>query len=538
MAATLVAFAILGVENMKKKVMALLVGFILILPFLTPEVASANNTTFESFQSGITLPNRRLREAERDAWIDEYWLMGGPSAFELEVIRLVNVIRREHNLTPLQIDFTLSMAARFYAQTMANLNTYLGHNEGPYRDASSPITETSRGHGASAEIARVFGGNLRWNGGNGGAGRLNNPAAMVQAWMDSPGHRAYILSPEHRFIGAGNHVGGRWGVFHYLFLSENASDPRLYVAPITTPAIVRSATSVMRQSPDSNGGVVRTLTQGQQVTATGVTHDGWMRVVVGNETGWVEASTMREIQRTGIITQRSTLRQSPNNSSGEVRNLSRNAEVQILGTHGSWSQVQRGRSIGWVRTSRVREVTQTAFVEVSRADLRTGPSSSFDRITRINRNEQVTVIGQSGNWLQVQSGRRTGWVSAADVRVSTMHAVTRSSTALREGASSSTTRMRTLANNTPVLILAESGSWTHIQQGSRTGWVRTSDVRASRNDGTTRRNAALRSRPRSSATRVITVNNGTRTRAIAQHGNWSLVQVGSRTGWMRTSDIR
>ena len=142
--------------------------------------------------------------------------MGGPFAFELEVVRLINEVRLEHDLAYLQIDNTLMMAARFYTQIMANLNTNLGHNEGPYRIPGAT-------HGGSRAVAEAFGAQLRWNGGNGAAG-VRTPENLVTSWMNSPGHRNYILSPEHRFIGAGAHAGGRWGAFQYLFLSDTASN--------------------------------------------------------------------------------------------------------------------------------------------------------------------------------------------------------------------------------------------------------------------------------------------------------------------------
>ena len=144
--------------------------------------------------------------------------MGGAFHFELEVVRLVNEIRVEHGLSRVEIDDSLMMAARFYTQIMANLNTNLGHNEGPYRVPGAT-------HGASRNVAEAFGGQLRWNGGNASAGRRTPEDLVLNGWMNSPGHRNFILSPEHRFIGAGTHAGGRWGVFHYLFLSDTASNP-------------------------------------------------------------------------------------------------------------------------------------------------------------------------------------------------------------------------------------------------------------------------------------------------------------------------
>jgi len=167
------------------------------------------------YSSSVSLPDRRLTDGERQAWIAEYQALGGVSAFELEVIRLVNEIRVAHGLATLELDETLAMAARFYAYTMAYFDTTLGHNEGPYRVPDAV-------HGASANVAEAFGGRLRWGGGNGAAGH-RSPQILVNGWMNSAGHRDYILSPEHRFIGPGTHLGGQWDMFHYLFLSDQSS---------------------------------------------------------------------------------------------------------------------------------------------------------------------------------------------------------------------------------------------------------------------------------------------------------------------------
>jgi len=171
-------------------------------------------------QSGITLPNRHLTPEERADWIAEYWEMGGPFAFELEVVRLINEVRLEHDLAYLQIDYPLMMAARFYSQIMANFDTNLNHNEGPYRIVAS----VNHSHNASRAVAEAFGGSLRWNGGNGGAGDRNTAQSLVSQWMRSPNHRAFILFDDHRYIGVGSHVGGLWGAFQYLFLSDVESN--------------------------------------------------------------------------------------------------------------------------------------------------------------------------------------------------------------------------------------------------------------------------------------------------------------------------
>jgi len=172
---------------------------------------SPRELPFAYTTSSITIPNRRLTAEERQAWIDEYNLMGGPSAFELEVVRLVNVERANYNLPPLEICYTLMLAARFYAQTMANLNTTLGHTEGPY--------------GGSFGTADAFGDRMvSWRGANGIAG-FWTPESAVQGWMDSPGHRANILNTRATRMGTGFQLGGQWGVFGYQLFGGGTATP-------------------------------------------------------------------------------------------------------------------------------------------------------------------------------------------------------------------------------------------------------------------------------------------------------------------------
>ena len=73
-------------------------------PTATPTPPPATGTSqywrdiVEATRSSILLPNRRLSDTERADWIAEYESLGGPNAFELEVVRLVNEIRAEHGL--------------------------------------------------------------------------------------------------------------------------------------------------------------------------------------------------------------------------------------------------------------------------------------------------------------------------------------------------------------------------------------------------------------------------------------------------------
>jgi uncharacterized protein YkwD len=149
----------------------------------------------EDTRSATILPNRRLTDSELEAWIEEYRELGGINAFELEVIRLINEIRVEYGLSPWVISMELSMAARFHSQEMADLN-YFSH--------TSPV------YGSPSGRAEIFGHrNTRgdWQTLE-NIGRNSTPERLVNAWMNSPSHRAALLGSNFVSVGIGRSGSG------------------------------------------------------------------------------------------------------------------------------------------------------------------------------------------------------------------------------------------------------------------------------------------------------------------------------------------
>jgi uncharacterized protein YkwD len=139
------------------------------------------------------LPNRPLTQKELNAWIARYSAQGGPSEFELEVVRLINVERADAGRAALTIDPALMMATRFKSQNMADLG-YFSH--------TSPIYAANEGDYSPGIIARMFGaaGNPSEN-----IAQSSNatPASIVNMWMNSAGHKANILNANSKTIGIG-----------------------------------------------------------------------------------------------------------------------------------------------------------------------------------------------------------------------------------------------------------------------------------------------------------------------------------------------
>ena len=114
--------------------------------------------------------------------------------FEAEVVRLVNVERAKQGLSALESDWQLSRVARYKSQDMHD-NKYFSH--------TSPV------YGSPFQMMKSFGISYRSAGENIARGQ-RTPAAVVNAWMNSSGHRANILNASFTHIGVGYVADGNY----------------------------------------------------------------------------------------------------------------------------------------------------------------------------------------------------------------------------------------------------------------------------------------------------------------------------------------
>ena len=114
--------------------------------------------------------------------------------YESEVIRLVNEIRVQNGLKALTTNWELSRVARYKSEDMVK-NRYFSHNSPTY--------------GTPFQMMRSFGLSYQTAGENIAYGQ-RTPAAVVDAWMNSSGHRANILNSSYTQIGVGYCASGNY----------------------------------------------------------------------------------------------------------------------------------------------------------------------------------------------------------------------------------------------------------------------------------------------------------------------------------------
>lgn len=116
------------------------------------------------------------------------------TSYEQQVIDLVNVQRKNYGLSELKANWELSRVARIKSQDMRD-NGYFSH--------TSPI------YGSPFTMIKNFGISYTSAGENIARGQ-KTPQAVVNAWMNSEGHRANILNASFTQIGVGYVADGNY----------------------------------------------------------------------------------------------------------------------------------------------------------------------------------------------------------------------------------------------------------------------------------------------------------------------------------------
>jgi uncharacterized YkwD family protein len=116
------------------------------------------------------------------------------SAYEQQVVDLTNQERAKQGLPALKLDTELSKVAKEKSLDMKN-NRYFSH--------------TSPNYGSPFDMMKQFGISYRAAGENIAMGQ-RSPEEVVNAWMNSEGHRKNILSSSFTHIGVGHVADGNY----------------------------------------------------------------------------------------------------------------------------------------------------------------------------------------------------------------------------------------------------------------------------------------------------------------------------------------
>jgi N-acetylmuramoyl-L-alanine amidase len=185
--------------------------------------------------------------------------------------------------------------------------------------------------------------------------------------------------------------------------------------------------------------------------------------------------------------------------------VTRGQILPVMGEQPGWVQVSLGNGgSGWVSANYITVKTAATVVQqpslqakvtVSVLNVRSGPGTSYSRLTTITVGTVVPVIKQQGDWLQVRlASGQTGWIIGQYAQVTqvatsggqapvsntpttpanpeTVAMVSVSALNVRTGPGTTYQRIATVSQNTIMTVLKEQGDWLQVRlQTGETGWI-------------------------------------------------------------------
>ena len=195
----------------------------------------------------------------------------------------------------------------------------------------------------------------------------------------------------------------------------------------------------VRNYPDVSGILLGTLTKGTIIEVVSEDSKGWLKIKYEHGYGYVNGSYVQKDDSQTPETPETTkqiayvynldggtlnVRPQPNTSQSAIGKLSEGEAVTIVGESGNWYEIEYNNSIAYVSkdyitftpiTPETPEITkQIAYVynlDGGTLNVRPQPNTSQSAIGKLTEGEAVTIVGESGNWYEIEYNNSTRYVS-------------------------------------------------------------------------------------------------------------------------------
>ena len=121
-------------------------------------------------------------------------------------------------------------------------------------------------------------------------------------------------------------------------------------------------------------------------------------------------------------------------------------------------------------------------------NFRSGPSTSYSSLGKLNKGDKVEYLGESGSWVKVKYNNKTGYVYGSyvgDDTSATIKYVTATSLNVRSGAGTSYSILGSLSKGTKVEVISTANGWSKINYNGSTGYVSSQYLSSSNTNSST-----------------------------------------------------
>ena len=336
----------------------------------------------------------------------------------------------------------------------------------------------------------------------------------------------------------------------------------------------------VRIGPRTNYTVVTTVKKNDKVNIL-QSSNGWYKIETSSgKQGWVSSSyisasnsntnnsTNNNTQSNIAIVNTDGLnfRNGAGTSYSIIKVLNKGEKVEVISESNGWSKVKHDSRLGYVASQYIDKATTNYTIKEVNTDglnVRTGPSTSYATIGKLNKGTRVEVISESAGWSKINYNNKTAYVSSGYLKaVSTstpdtkpedttqqykeIKVVNTDGLNVRKGPSTSYESIGKIDKGTSVEVISESDGWSKINYKNTTAYVATRylDKKSTNTEDTTQQYKEIkvvntdglnvRKGPSTSYESIGKIDKGTSVEVISESDGWSKINYKNTTAYVAT----
>ena len=336
----------------------------------------------------------------------------------------------------------------------------------------------------------------------------------------------------------------------------------------------------VRSGPSTSYTVVTTVKKNDKVNIL-QSSNGWYKIETSSgKQGWVSSSyisasnsntnnsTNNNTQSNIAIVNTDGLnfRNGAGTSYSIIKVLNKGEKVEVISESNGWSKVKHDSRLGYVASQYIDKATTNYTIKEVNTDglnVRTGPSTSYATIGKLNKGTRVEVISESAGWSKINYNNKTAYVSSGYLKaVSTstpdtkpedttqqykeIKVVNTDGLNVRKGPSTSYESIGKIDKGTSVEVISESDGWSKINYKNTTAYVATKylDKKSTNTEDTTQQYKEIkvvntdglnvRKGPSTSYESIGKIDKGTSVEVISESDGWSKINSKNTTAYVAT----
>ncbi|MGL4991965.1 MAG: SH3 domain-containing protein [Sarcina sp.] len=226
---------------------------------------------------------------------------------------------------------------------------------------------------------------------------------------------------------------------------------------IGTGSLVNTTFLHFRSQPSVDSSIIDTLYTNSQITVLSNSENGWYKIEVDGQVGYVDAYYLQVASNTqsnssnngigtGSLVNTTFLhfRSEPTLDSNIISTLNTSSSITVLKKIGTWYQIEVNGQVGYVygyylsvnnqssitpsnnnntesgqnqnpnssqnQTNTNQEIGTGSLVNTTFLHFRTQPTTNSDIISTLNTNSTIVVLSKAGGWYEVEVDGQTGYV--------------------------------------------------------------------------------------------------------------------------------